>query len=175
MGETYKHPEWKQLFEIIGQRILSTPHKRIYLYEELQKIAGIDIRTPRGRQQFERFNRECRSVLGVHWENVRNEGYRIVEASEHANCSMSRVKKAGKQMKKGKHIIDSTDLAQLSDRQKSMNLMMRSCFNVFVEQMKEHSKALKKIACAIESPKLLDQKTVDATLELFKPKENSKH
>lgn len=172
---THLHPEWKELFKQIGDQINENPDKKLYLYDELTKIAGINIQSSRGRQQFEHFNRECRKLLNIHWENVRSKGYRIVKASEHAKCAVNRIKKAGKQMKKGKHIIEATALEKLTETQKSKNLMLMSIFGTIVEHIRTQSVAMQKIACAIESPKMIDEKVIDETLKMFKQNDGLKN
>lgn len=171
MQNTYPHPEWKRLFEKIGNIIQEGNHEKTFTYKELNELAGINIKSSRGRQQFERFNKECRSVLNVHWENERNVGYRIVEASEHAKCAVKRAKKARKQMKKGKYILEATQLEKLTEEQKKINLTMISIFGALNQQLEIQNKGLYRIAAAIESPKMIDHKIIDSTLEIFNKKE----
>lgn len=171
MQNTYPHPEWKRLFNGINKIIQEGNHEKHFTYKELNEISGINITSPRGRQQFERFNEECRSVLNIHWENERNVGYRIVEASEHAKYAVNRAKKAKKQMKKGKYILEATQLEKLTEEQKKINLTMISIFGALSQQLETQNKGLYKIAAAIESPKMIDHKIIDSTLEMFNKKE----
>jgi hypothetical protein len=171
MQNTYPHPEWKRLFQKVSEVLQEGNHENIFTYKELNEMAGIDIKSPRGRQQFERFNKECRSILSIHWENERNVGYRIVEAYEHAKCAVKRAKKAKKQMRKGKYILEATQLEKLTEEQKKINLTMISIFGAINQQLEIQSKGLSKIAAAIESPKMIDHKVIESTLEIFDRKE----
>jgi hypothetical protein len=168
MENTFQHPEWKRLFSVVSERMITAPAKRLYTYSELAEISGIDIRSSRGRRQFELFNQECRKVLNVHWENAWNTGYRIVEAAEHSACAVKRTKQAGKKIKKGKQIADATPLDKLTQEQMSTNLILRGMLATLVEHMKEQNASMKKIAHAMEAPKMVEHKTIKDTLALFK-------
>ena len=90
----HPHPEWKRLAEEI-QPLLETT--KAFSYELLKALAGVDIRTVRGRQQFERFRRYALDEWGVWFECERTEGYRVVDVSETPACSMQRMRRAKRQ------------------------------------------------------------------------------
>lgn len=175
MNEAFRHPEWKRLFDAICIMVAENSDKKVFSYEELEMLAGIDIRTSRGRKQFERFNRECRSNLNIHWENVREKGYRIVESTEHAMCATRRIKKASKQLKRGKHIAESTDLSKLTTEQVKAVTLVAACIGILNQNLQENTKAIKKLANVMEQPKLIEKAIVDSTLEQFKVKEEMTH
>ena len=58
------HPEWKQLANKIEPWVAVT---ELFTYEVLESLAGIDIRSSRGRSQFllERFRRYALEVVGI--------------------------------------------------------------------------------------------------------------
>lgn len=170
MKEIFTHPEWKRLFEAICTMTIENQEKKFFSYDELQKLGGIDIRTSRGRQQFERFNKECRSNLNLHWENVREKGYRIVEAAEHALCATRRIKKASKQLKRGKHIAESTDLSKLTQEQVHGVTLVAACIGYISQNLQENTKAIKKLANSMQHPRLIEKAIEDSTLEQFKPR-----
>ena len=174
MEEAYRSPEWKRLFDKFCEVVATGSEQKVWTYEELEGMAGLDIRTPRGRQQFERFNRECRENLSLHFENVRTVGYRIVEASEHALCATRRIKKAKKQLKRGKHIAQATDITKLTAEQVNAVTLVAACIGTLTNELDKNTKAIKKLANVINQPKLLDNAIGDKTLEQFAPKENDR-
>ena len=93
-GNAYSHPEWKRLAEEI-QPLLETT--KAFSYELLKALSGIDIRTDRGRRQFERFRRHALDEWGLWFECQRTQGYRVVDVAETPGCSMQRVRRAKKQ------------------------------------------------------------------------------
>src|SRR5262245_22110957 len=90
----HPHPEWKRLAEEI-QPLLETC--KAFSYELLQALAGIDIRTMRGRAQFERFRRYALDEWGLWFECERRQGYRAVDVAETPACAMQRMRRAKRQ------------------------------------------------------------------------------
>lgn len=163
---THKHPEWKRLLDEVTTRVTENPDKRLFTYEELESMAGIDIRSIRGRQQFDRFAQESEKILSLSWANVMNVGYRIIEAHEHATYGVKRVQRARKQLKRGKNTVDCTPLEKLNDAQKTATLAMQSFIRTLGEYVRKETRKAIKTAHAIENERLL----VDKTIEHFMPK-----
>lgn len=90
----HRHPEWKRLAAEI-QPLLETT--KAFSYELLKALAGIDIRSSRGRQQFDRFRRHALDEWGLWFECERTEGYRIVDVAETPGCSVQRMRRAKRQ------------------------------------------------------------------------------
>lgn len=164
MQQVHQHPEWKRLLEELTNRMSKDPDKRLYLYAELQEMAGIDIRTPRGRQQFDKFVRKCEKVLNISWANVMGVGYRIIEPNEHATYGVKRVQKARRQLKRGKDTLDCTPLEKLTDEQKTLTLSMQAFVKTLTEYVKGETTKAIKAAYVIENQKMLLGTTVNEFL-----------
>lgn len=105
MNTAHPHPEWKRLAEEI-QPLLET--RKAFEYPELSLLAGVDIQSPRGRNQFERFRRYALAEWGLWFECEHKVGYRVTQPSEHPGCSMKRVRRGRRQMKKALAIVVKT-------------------------------------------------------------------
>lgn len=94
--ETFRHPEWKRLYDAMLPLL---PTKREYSYEELSALCGMDSTSQKGRAQCLRCFREIRKIHRLHFENVRREGYRIIQPDE-TPASMTRQNKlAGRRLR----------------------------------------------------------------------------
>lgn len=110
-SRTYRHPEWKRLYDALAPRLDSG---QFYDYEALAELAGLDIRSSRGRGQFLRFAREVLDTMQLHFENVRNEGYRVVKAQEHGACAHKQVVMGRRRVKQAARIATNTRIAELT-------------------------------------------------------------
>ncbi len=91
------HPEWKQLANKIEPLVAVT---ELFTYEVLESLAGIDIRSSRGRSQFERFRRYALEEWGLWFECVTSCGYRITKDDEIPTSSLQRMKRGRRQFAK---------------------------------------------------------------------------
>jgi hypothetical protein len=89
--EVQRYPEWRQLTKLI-EPLLKTQTQ--FSYDELQTLAGVDIRSDRGRQQFYRFRREALKNWQVWFENIPAFGYAAIAAGEQPKAAAKRVRHA---------------------------------------------------------------------------------
>ena len=108
----HAHPEWKRLYEGL---VPITQLGQEYKYALLSDLAGVNVRSARGRRQFKRCAREILLTHQVHFENVRNEGYRAVLPVEHSGCALNRMKRARSRLRDGIQILTNTQLDKLTD------------------------------------------------------------
>jgi hypothetical protein len=108
----YLHPEWKRLLDALYSKL---EPDQFYSYQELGQLAGVDIQSTRGRHQFLRFAREVLVRLQLHLENVRAQGYRVVMANEHAECSHRQFRMARRKVQRAGSIAGNTRIGLLSD------------------------------------------------------------
>ena len=86
--EVLKYPEWRQLMASI-QPLLETKTK--FSYDELQELAGIDIRGWKGRSQFYKFRRHALKEWQMWFEVIPKYGYAVIPAGEHPKAAAGRV------------------------------------------------------------------------------------
>jgi hypothetical protein len=150
------HPEWKQLWHEMNT-VLATG--QLWGYSELQTIAGIDVRSSRGRAQFLRFAREVEDKLDLHFECERTIGYRVVKANEHGTCSLGRVRRGYRQVKRGEHIASHTRTDELTatEAARLMNVLAHTgrLLSHFAGETKVLRKNEKEIRRGGDLPRLL--------------------
>jgi len=149
---THQHPEWKRLYAEAGELIAGG--KTEFSYDELTAISGIDVRTPKGRGQFIRFQRECLTKLSLWLENERGKGYRVIKACEHVNSAAQRVNRARRMTGRALAIATNTRFDQLNDAEKSAALSAQAAIGTLYLASKEAVQATRRIAGAVEHPKL---------------------
>jgi len=89
------YPAWKQLYAKIADKVQPGD---LYDYDRLEGLLGLDPRGTPGRGQVLRFAKELLTERNLHLENERNIGYRVVKANEHAKCSLSQMRRAGRRV-----------------------------------------------------------------------------
>jgi hypothetical protein len=139
----HAHPEWKRLFAAMKDLL---EHDQSWTYDELNELAGTDIRTPHGRSQFTRFRKEVRTVLNFHFEVERMKGYRVVHANEHVTCALNRHTRAKRRIAESVHILSHVHAEQLTDVERRINTdaLARSA-GLLVSITKEQSSIRKNI------------------------------
>jgi hypothetical protein len=149
---THEHPEWRRLYTAGAELIAGG--KDFFNYEELQSLSGVDIRTPRGRQQFLRFRMECLTKLSIWLENVRGEGYRVIPANAHVDSASIRVNRAKRMTGRALRIATNTRFEELTNQEKKLALDVQSAIGTLYLAAKETVKETRRIAGSIEHPKL---------------------
>lgn len=152
MDQIKKHPEWKQLKNSIAP--LVEAGEKFFDYETLRELAGIDIKSTRGRQQFIRFRREALKDWEIWFENERDKGYRIVEPCEHLPCSHNRTKQAKRRLTQGLAIATYVKMSELSDAQKTASLQYQALQGAILSELKKISKQQRQIIASVEHPQL---------------------
>jgi hypothetical protein len=156
----HPHPEWKRLLEAMESNIHGGV-RRLYTYEELNAMAGIDLCSQRGRQQFHRFAKEALVKYSVHFENVRTEGYRMVNPNEHGNCAVVRVKRASRQMKSAKRIGSNVDYSGMSQAAITIHTDLMTRLSLLTQTVSAVLRPLRKIAQAVQDGRLPHPLRVD--------------
>ena len=159
---TSPHPEWKRLVANI-EPLLGTRSE--FSYDELAELAGIDVRTPRGRAQLTRASRAILERWNKHLEVMRSKGYRIVDASEHGTCASRRVRRGRRQLQNAKRIVEHTDLSKLDAAQRSQNLLLGAALGSILHTVKSVDQNVKKLAAYIQQQQLPSPEQLKRTVE----------
>ena len=148
MENVVRHPEWKRLYDELAG---SLQFDQVIYYIRLSEAAGIDIRSPRGRQQFHRFAKEVLKMKQMHFENVPRVGYRVVRPEEHAKCASGRVKRARRRIRDGMRIAFNTALDAMSPEARRENANLIARLAQIETIVREQGRDIKRIAVAIET------------------------
>jgi len=161
----HPHPEWKRLFTAVSPRVETQTE---WTYRELSEMAGIDIRSPKGRQQFYRFQKEMLLTLQLCWEVVYGRGYRIIPAHETGIAVTKRVRSSGRRLKKAGMIGRNVRHDQLSREQLAAHHELLSKVAAIHQAVTETKREVRKLALAMEQPKL---SVVEQIIESIRSKE----
>jgi hypothetical protein len=113
-GAVKPYPEWKQLLASI-EPLLET--KKEFTYDELRELAGIDVRTDRGRQQFYKFRRVALSSWNIWLENIPGTGYIVIPASDHPKAAVKRVWSARRKVRLARAINELAKREEMTSTQ----------------------------------------------------------
>ncbi len=147
----YKHPEWKRLLEALGNKL---EIGRLYTYKELEEAAGVDIHKPRGRRQFLHFAAEVLERESLHFENVRTEGYRVVQPKEQASCGMRHVVRGKRQIRHARKIVSNVRYEHMTAQEKVIAIDLAIRIRRLEEVVVEQSKEIKKLSRGVEFGRL---------------------
>jgi hypothetical protein len=117
MAQTYRHPEWKRLLD--GILTLLDAGETNFSYDVLSELAGLDIRTPRGRQQFYKFRAEIQQSRRLWFENQPSFGYTVIAPDKHVKASKKRVQQGDRRLQVAKNIVDYTQDEKLTPEQRA--------------------------------------------------------
>lgn len=120
----HAHPESARLFNELASVL---EPGQLWSYQDLNAVAGIDIRTHRGRGQFYKFAKRVLLELKLHMECVPNKGYAVVKPNEHAICGLARAARAKRMVRKGLRITANARFDQMteSEAKENANLQVR--------------------------------------------------
>jgi hypothetical protein len=141
ISKAHAHPEWKRLYEELRSRVEAG---QLWTYEELKELAGIDIRTSRGRQQFHRFAKEVLDALDLHFECERTKGYRVVKPNEQATYSLARVRRGQRQVKQAFRIVTHIRLDQMTPTERTLNANVAAHTGRILQQLSSEGRLLRK-------------------------------
>jgi hypothetical protein len=99
---TIRYPEWKQLYDSILPLIAAG--QKTFGYDVLESLAGLDIRSDRGRLQFYRFRREMLKEHSIWFENISGFGYTVVPPEDQPKAAFKRVGHARRKVAMAKAI-----------------------------------------------------------------------
>lgn len=151
MNNTHPHPEWKRLYSEIATLIQAG---QTIPYEDLYEYAGIDIRSTRGRAQFHRFAKEMLRNHRLHFECVRNVGYRVVEPSEQTQCASLRVTRAKRRLKHGAMIAGNVLIERLTPEQAAANASVLGRVASMLSMIESTAKEIRTVIGAAEQKRL---------------------
>lgn len=151
MNELFRHPEWKRLYDELRPTLKTGD---ILTYDELSSKSGLDIRSPRGRQQFYRCAQEILVTLSLWVENVPNQGYRVISASEHGTSARKRVSRARRQIRRGVKIAAHVRLEEMTDDQRRANADLLVRLARLEGAVKDQSKEIRQLAASIDTKRL---------------------
>lgn len=106
-----KFPEWKELYAALLPLI--EEGKKEFTYEQLDQLAGIDIRSTRGRGQFYKARHELLKEKLLWMEVMSNIGYTVIPAQDHRKSAMRRVSAARRRIGVARAITSHTDIEKL--------------------------------------------------------------
>lgn len=150
MGQVYKHPEWKRLKEAIEP--LLDQGQTIFSYDELAAMAGIDIRTPRGRGQFYKFRAAIQQERRLWFECQANFGYMVIEPDQHVGASQRRVKQGKRKVAMARKIVDFTRDEKLTPEQR----VARVAYQAVLSELSKTFLGLSRKLAIAASPKRID-------------------
>lgn len=99
---TSRFPEWKALYDAIVP--LVDAGEKTFSYDVLESLAGIDVRSDRGRLQFYRFRRELLKTKQFWMENIPAFGYTVVPAADQPKSAYKRIGSARRKVRMAKQI-----------------------------------------------------------------------
>lgn len=147
----FRHPEWKRLYDAVKDTL---ELGKFYDYKALNELAGVNIQSSRGRTQFLRFAEEVLERHSFHFENVRKQGYRVVDAYEHAICGSNKVKRARRQVMKGANIVRHTRMESLTPEQARVTTDVMVRLSRLESVVSEQGKNIRKLAAQVEVKRL---------------------
>ena len=115
--EVLKYPEWRQLMAAI-QPLLETKTK--FSYDELQELAGIDIRGWKGRSQFYKFRRHALKEWQLWFEVIPKYGYAVIPAGEHPKAAAGRVIQARRKVAMARAINGLARIENMTPEQRAL-------------------------------------------------------
>src|SRR5215471_7924507 len=119
--EVRPYPEWRQLKTNIEPLL---QEKTQYSYDDLEKLAGVDIRSERGRQQFYKFRKQALRDWRVWFENAPGFGYVLIPASDQPKAAIKRVGSAKRKVKLAGAINSGTRTEALTPAQLALHAQM---------------------------------------------------
>jgi hypothetical protein len=145
-----RYPEWKALYDQITQLIDAGQTQ--FTYDELDKLAGLDTRTGRGRAQFYRMRRELLKTRQIWLENLSRLGYGIIPAKDHPQSAFRRVTAARRRVNTARAINTNTRIEDLTSEQR---LVQAATSAVLHELSKTFHAAGHRFAIASKDPSKL--------------------
>lgn len=116
---TRRHPEWKALYDAIVPLI--EKGETNFDYDILSKLAGVDVRGPRGRQQFYKFRAAIQESHRIWFENESGFGYVVIAADAHIKAAKRRVKESERKAETAKGIVKHVRDEKLTPEQRAMH------------------------------------------------------
>lgn len=101
--------EWRMIYD----ELLKLEIGDVITYSELDEILDRDFLGDRA--PFYRATREVERTLSRTFAPVRGKGYRMVEPDEHVDLVVDRLARSRRQVRRGREVADSTDLARIKD------------------------------------------------------------
>jgi hypothetical protein len=152
MAQTYRHPEWKRLLD--GIRPLLDAGETNFSYDVLGELAGLDIRTARGRQQFYRFRAEIQQSRRLWFENQPSFGYTVIAPEKHMKASKKRVQQGSRRLQTAKDIVDFVQDEKLTPEQRTSHV----AYQAVLSQLSKAFLSLSRKLSIAASPKRIDAK-----------------
>jgi hypothetical protein len=141
-----RYPEWKTLTDRIGP--LLDQGQSIFTYTELTELAGIDIRSSRGRQQFYRFRNHILRERRLWFEVVIGDGYQVIPANDQPRSASRRLDQSRRKMRMAKAINTFVRLEEMSPEQRLAQSAMAAVLNNVGRAFLRASKDLKQVSNA---------------------------
>jgi len=113
-GRVYRHPEWKRLYDFLEPLLAEG---MMLTYDSIAEWMGLDPRTARGRTQFLRCKKEILVRLDLLCQNIRKEGYRVIQPNEHVTASRGQLDRGRRRIQEGVRILAHTRLGGLTAQQ----------------------------------------------------------
>lgn len=149
---TAKHPEWRQLYSVFGPDV---NHGQLLRYEDLTEAMQMDARTLKGRAQVLRFARELLKCRSLHLENVRNEGYRVVQPQEHGTSATRQAVIARRRLRRGLSIATHVDFEKLTPSQRTDTADVAARLGRLVESHSVTIREVRPVASRVHNPPML--------------------
>jgi len=116
--EIKRFPQWKQLYDAAAPLIEAGQSS--FSYEELSRLAGLDIQSDAGRSQFYRFRKTLLREKALWMENDLKRGYSVVAAKDQSAAAYKRVRFAKRKVAMATAINAYCQVEQLTPEQRCM-------------------------------------------------------
>jgi hypothetical protein len=146
-----RHPEWKRLIDECAP--LAQPG-RFFTWDELTELAGIDIRSPKGRVQFQRFRNELLMTYQLWLESEYGRGYRVVQPNEHSKSAYKQLQKARRRVKQGARIAANTRLESLTPEERKAQADVLSRLARLEITVTETQEGVRKLVAEVDRKRL---------------------
>jgi len=110
------------------------------LAAELQKGLDAQVTKQRGYAAVASANRRLLRERNRYLRVVRGQGYRVIESSEHLGVALTKKDRAAHYIRKGKEILDHTDLADLTPAQRAMHEGQLFVLSGLLDHMRESNR-----------------------------------
>ena len=136
-------PEWKQLKANIWP-LLAT--KKQFTYDELKELAGVDIQSPHGRQQFLIFRRHALKEWNIWFECVYKVGYDVIPAGQHAKAAVKRVRQARRRIGLAQSIQHHAKYEEMTPAERLLNAQVGALVDSLAHTFHRTGRELSQVA-----------------------------
>lgn len=144
------YPPWKELYDTYKE----APYGAFISYNEIVEKAKVPLYGHGWIWIIFCFKREMLRLSNRALENVRGEGYRIVESNEHTRLVYRETRRAERRVRQGVEIAVHVDYEQLNDKEKQQMTDMTARMLTLNSVMVKSAKKIKGITFHYDLPEI---------------------